>query len=56
MTLFVCAGSITVKYGSLLIDVPFQPNAIIALALILAPTAVFSAVLAAISSKGKADS
>lgn len=43
-----------VKYGSLLIDTPFQPSAATALLLILGPTVVFSALLAAISSKDAA--
>jgi hypothetical protein len=39
------AGAATVKYGSLLIDIPFEPNLPLALALIVTPCAVYSATL-----------
>lgn len=47
------AGSVAVKYGSLLIDTPFQPSFTIALSLIFGPTAVFSLILAALSAKSE---
>ena len=40
-------GSLAVKYGSLVIDLPFQPNAALALSLIVLPTLAFSGIVAA---------
>ena len=45
------AGSVAVKYGSLLIDTPFEPSPAVATLLIAGPTVVFSVVLAALSAK-----
>jgi len=46
------AGSLAVKYGSLLGDTAFHPSWGVALAIIFGPTLLFSAVLLGISQKG----
>lgn len=38
----ICAGGAVIKYGSLAIDLPFQPNAAAALAIVLGPPAVYA--------------
>ena len=45
--MYACyAASVVVKYGSQLIDLPFQPNAAAALALITLPTILLTVIIA----------
>jgi hypothetical protein len=36
------AGALAIKYGSLLLDLPFEPNAAVALAVVLGTPAAYS--------------
>ncbi|GIL49510.1 hypothetical protein Vafri_5842 [Volvox africanus] len=39
------AGAAVIKYGSLILDVPFQPNALLAMLLVLGPPAAYALLL-----------
>ncbi|PNH12994.1 hypothetical protein TSOC_000074 [Tetrabaena socialis] len=45
------AGAVAVKYGSLLTDIPFQPNAPLAMFLVLGPPSAYAALLWASENK-----
>ncbi|GLI64687.1 hypothetical protein VaNZ11_008041 [Volvox africanus] len=39
------AGAAAIKYGSLILDIPFQPNALLAMLLVLGPPAAYALLL-----------
>lgn len=47
-------GAIVIKYGSLLTNVPFEPNALLALSMVAAPPLVYAVILAVQSNSADA--
>ena len=43
--IWACPGAVVIKYGSLLLDAPFHPDAGLGLALVLGPCLIYSIAL-----------